>query len=399
MKTAVTVLQEMMVKLGQTPDYECIAQSGPQHLATFEYRCAALGAAVTAAARSKKEAKQEAARLMLRRLALLGHPVPPPYAAHDQSDNVSIATELNSPSTSAPRGPDEGPSGRKRPAPHAPPGPAGCKRPAPPGPARREASPVSPRVTPLRGLPSSALVDDGILSAKPFLVPTDAEEGAAASARGAGEAGGGGARSYVALLKELCEEYRLPGAEYELVGDTGPPHLRHFTVAARVGQFSRSATATTKKAARQIAADQLYSYLRENLARLTKDFVEEDALVRAHAKAMERFQEARDERLRPDLGQRVADYHLEPEAWDAALRALEAEHDGGLEGALAALGLQAEATTLEAAGAPLHVLTLDAAAPPLAFAGASPQRARAAAARYLRRALARRRPPATPELA
>ncbi|XP_028177190.1 interferon-inducible double-stranded RNA-dependent protein kinase activator A homolog isoform X2 [Ostrinia nubilalis] len=312
MKTAVTVLQEMMVKLGQTPDYECIAQSGPQHLATFEYRCAALGAAVTAAARSKKEAKQEAARLMLRRLALLGHPVPPPYAAHDQ---------------------------------------------------------------------------------------TDAEEGAAASARGAGEAGGGGARSYVALLKELCEEYRLPGAEYELVGDTGPPHLRHFTVAARVGQFSRSATATTKKAARQIAADQLYSYLRENLARLTKDFVEEDALVRAHAKAMERFQEARDERLRPDLGQRVADYHLEPEAWDAALRALEAEHDGGLEGALAALGLQAEATTLEAAGAPLHVLTLDAAAPPLAFAGASPQRARAAAARYLRRALARRRPPATPELA
>ncbi|KAL0839962.1 hypothetical protein ABMA28_016570 [Loxostege sticticalis] len=315
MKTAVTVLQEMMVKLGQTPDYECISQSGPQHQATFEYRCAALGASVTAAARSKKEAKQLAARLMLRRLAGLGHAVPPPYAAPPHASGVGAG--------------------------------AGAGQ---------------------------------------------AGDEAGASAAGAGEAGGGGgARSYVALLKELCEEYRLPGAEYELVGDTGPPHLRHFTILARVGHLTRQATATTKKAARQLAADQLYSYLRENLARLTKDFVEEDALVRAHEKAMERYQETREDARRPDLGQRVADYHLEPEAWDCALRALESEQAGGLDGALAALGLTAAATTLAAAGAaPLHVLTLDAAAPPLAFAGADPQRARAAAARYVRRVLARR---------
>lgn len=64
---------------------------------------------------------------------------------------------------------------------------------------------------------------------------------------------------------------------YVQVGDTGPPHLRHFTILARVGHLTRQATATTKKAARQLAADQLYSYLRENLARLTKDFVEVSA--------------------------------------------------------------------------------------------------------------------------
>lgn len=81
-------------------------------------------------------------------------------------------------------------------------------------------------------------------------------------------------RSYVALLKELCEEYRLGEPEYELVGDTGPPHARRFTVRARLRLHERTATATTKKAARQLVAQSLYCYLRENLARLTKDFVE-----------------------------------------------------------------------------------------------------------------------------
>lgn len=100
---------------------------------------------------------------------------------------------------------------------------------------------------------------------------------AAGAASAAGEAAGGaagGARSYVALLSELCEEYRLPAAEYELTADTGPPHARHFTVSARLGLHERRATSTTKKSARQLAAEQLYTYLKQNLSRLTKDFVE-----------------------------------------------------------------------------------------------------------------------------
>lgn len=42
MKTAVTVLQEMMVKMGQTPEYECIAQVGlsnPIHSMTVFFLC------------------------------------------------------------------------------------------------------------------------------------------------------------------------------------------------------------------------------------------------------------------------------------------------------------------------------------------------------------------------
>ncbi|XP_052738004.1 double-stranded RNA-binding protein Staufen homolog isoform X1 [Bicyclus anynana] len=204
MKTAVTVLQEMMIKMCEVPKYECIAQSGPQHQATFEYRCEARGVVVCGRARSKKEAKQEAARLMLQQLHARGVPVPAPYA------------------TPPPRA-------------ASPAAPASPERPALPGPA----APAAPD-----------------------------------------------ARSSVALLRELCEEYRLGEVQYELVGDTGPPHLRHFTVRAALGLHQRSATATTKKQARQQAAEQLYTYLRENLARLTRDFVEEEALQRAQEKSI-----------------------------------------------------------------------------------------------------------------
>ncbi|KPJ01081.1 Interferon-inducible double stranded RNA-dependent protein kinase activator A-like A [Papilio xuthus] len=186
MKTAVTVLQEMMIKLGLCPEYECIAQSGPQHQATFEYRCSAHGHTVTATARSKKEAKQEAARVLLLRLAEHGLSVPAPFS---------------------------------------------CGAAPPP-----------------TGMAAVGAVSEA--------------------------AGGTAARSYVALLSELCEEYRLPAAQYELTADTGPPHARHFTVSARLGLHERRATSTTKKSARQLAAEQLYTYLRENLSRLTKDFVE-----------------------------------------------------------------------------------------------------------------------------
>lgn len=83
-----------------------------------------------------------------------------------------------------------------------------------------------------------------------------------------------GSRMYVVLLKELCDEYKLPAAEWKLISDTGPAHLRRFEVAVGVGSHWRSAASTTKKSARQLAAQALYMYLRENLARITADFCE-----------------------------------------------------------------------------------------------------------------------------
>ncbi|XP_026747489.1 RISC-loading complex subunit tarbp2-like isoform X2 [Trichoplusia ni] len=320
MKTAVTVLQEMMVKLGLTPEYECISQSGPKHQALFEYRCNALGVVVTASARSKKEAKQEVARIMLQQLSARGHPVPPPYS-------VPIAMQEDSPFSAG---------------------------------------------------------------------------------------GPGDTRSYVALLRELCEEYRLTGVTYELVGDTGPPHLRHFTVRARIGQHERFATATTKKMARQMAAEKLYTYLRENLARVTRDFNEEDALVRAHEKAMERYHENEEAPRRPDLGLRVADYHIglaallgrpsyteayrdstmsiDEDTRSLARSALEQGRSQSPTRALQAvaetLGLELQASCLEREGeAPLCVLQVTGCSPELAFAEPTAAAAAGAAMDYVRRAL------------
>ncbi|KAG6462520.1 hypothetical protein O3G_MSEX013312 [Manduca sexta] len=211
-------------------------------------------------------------------------------------------------------------------------------------------------------------------------------------------------RSYVALLKELCEEYKLPAAEFELVGDTGPPHLRHFTMRARVGQLDRCATATAKKTARQIAAQQLYCYLRENLASLTADFVEEDALVRVVDKAKERYVDLdSDAPWRPDLSQKISEYHLgltsqiEDNALAAAATVLREARDSSPERALAAavqaLGLRLEYGALE----PLSVVQLTPTSPALAFAGDSRDEAARAALRYVRAALAfARAPPHSP---
>ncbi|XP_075972303.1 protein Loquacious-like [Anticarsia gemmatalis] len=308
MKTAVTVLQEMMVKEGYMPQYECISQTGPQHQSLFEYRCMVLGEVAQAAARSKKEAKQEVARVMLQKLSAKGHSVPSPYGC------VPMAT--------------------------------------------------------------SSMLEDEITPSSPA-----------------------DTRSYVALLKELCEEYRLTAVEYELVGDTGPPHLRHFTVRARIGKHERLATSTTKKNARQLAAEQLYTYLRANLARVTKDFDEQDALMRAHEKAMERYQEPNEEiQRRPDLGQQVANYHLglvarlDKEVHERVVSLLNLEREREPHSPERVLGevakmlrIDMEFSELERReGTPLSVLELSGCAPELAFAATNRPAAARTALGYVR---------------
>ncbi|CAG5005997.1 unnamed protein product [Parnassius apollo] len=308
MKTAVTVLQEMMIKMNKVPEYECIAQAGPQHQAMFEYRCKANGVTVTAIARSKKEAKQEAARIMLLQLDKCGLPVPPPFC-HGGAPSQTLG-------------------------------------------------------------PSTSTSSDQASSIGPL-----------------------SSRSYVALLNELCEEYHLPAVEYELTADTGPPHARHFTISARMGMYERHATSTTKKAARQLAAEQLYTYLKGNLSRVTKDFVEDDALVRAHEKAMDRYVEAREDLAwRPNLGQKIADYHLDSEKHARALEALEAcrelEAERALAAVVGALGLSVECYELGGDRGPLSVLCLTPTAPAVTLAARDPSTAAATALRYLRRSLA-----------
>ncbi|XP_075991138.1 protein Loquacious-like [Anticarsia gemmatalis] len=304
MKTAVTVLQEMMVKKNMMPEYECIAQTGPQHQSLFEYRCLAFGEVAKAAARSKKEAKQEVARVMLQKLSAKGYPVPPPFGL----------------------------------------------------------------------MPATSMLDGDITPCSPA-----------------------DTRSYVALMKELCQEYKLPDVEYELVGDTGPPHLRHFTIKARMGQHERLATSTTKKNARQLAAEKLYTYLRENLQRVTRDFDEDDALMRAHEKAMERYQDD-DHQRRPNLGIKISEYHtglllrLDRRKRERVVNILTEERERDehsperiLNSVTDILKIDLEYSKLERVSRPpLTVVELNGCAPELAFHGEDRAESCRAALRYIR---------------
>lgn len=252
-KPAVSVLQEMMIKCNQTPEFTYLGQSGPTHCPRFSYRCRALGIVGDGAGRSKREAKHDAAHRVLVALAEDGADVPaayriPPATAPDAADEVS----------------------------------------------------------------------------------------------------------HVALLRELCAQYRLPAPAWRLVADTGPAHQRHFEVEFRVGLHARLAAAPSKKAARQAAAADLYQYLRKHLARVTPDFREEAALARVIERATKRAREAieaEETPWRPDLALRVADYPtalaeaLGPERLEAVRAALAG---GGLRSVLEALDLPIRRDTLDA---------------------------------------------------
>lgn len=84
MKTPISILHEVLDKINLKPDFEC-SYSLPEK-PQFGYRCMACGMEVMGIGKSKREAKQYAARLMLCLLAKKGYPVPPPYGFEDEPD-------------------------------------------------------------------------------------------------------------------------------------------------------------------------------------------------------------------------------------------------------------------------------------------------------------------------
>lgn len=69
-KTPVSILQEMMVKNGTTPNYELIHDGGGTHVNTFTYRVTCDTLVATGTGRCKKDAKHEAAKSMLEAIAV-----------------------------------------------------------------------------------------------------------------------------------------------------------------------------------------------------------------------------------------------------------------------------------------------------------------------------------------
>ncbi|KAK9512075.1 hypothetical protein O3M35_000584 [Rhynocoris fuscipes] len=99
-KTPVTMLQELLIKKQLIPTYNIIFNGAGTHDPLFKYEVAACGASAVGSGKSKKEAKHEAARLLLEKLVgespgdVLDANVNSPYAEVIKDNAVGMLAEF-----------------------------------------------------------------------------------------------------------------------------------------------------------------------------------------------------------------------------------------------------------------------------------------------------------------
>ncbi|XP_072751925.1 RISC-loading complex subunit TARBP2-like [Anoplolepis gracilipes] len=78
--------------------------------------------------------------------------------------------------------------------------------------------------------------------------------------------------NYVGLLQEFCMEQKLTFQDinYEVVEQSGPPHMKVFTIEVRIGTACEKGSAQCKKAAKQEAAKRLLQRLHPDINKLSK---------------------------------------------------------------------------------------------------------------------------------
>ncbi len=68
--------------------------------------------------------------------------------------------------------------------------------------------------------------------------------------------------NYKSLVQEQAQTLGWPLPRYSIIAASGPEHAKLFTVEAKIGdRFATRATASSKKAASQLAAETLYEML------------------------------------------------------------------------------------------------------------------------------------------
>lgn len=58
-------------------------------------------------------------------------------------------------------------------------------------------------------------------------------------------------------LKDLCFEHKIPEPQFVLINEDGPPHSREFTYECCVASLKTVSTSSTKKLAKQLAAQEM----------------------------------------------------------------------------------------------------------------------------------------------
>ncbi|XP_023028942.2 R2D2 protein [Leptinotarsa decemlineata] len=102
-------------------------------------------------------------------------------------------------------------------------------------------------------------------------------------------------------LKDMCAENKIPDPIFTLRSDVGPPHCREFTYECKVASITTVATANTKKMAKQIAAQEMMTKIKDVLPELVENYPrKEDTLlalpsIESTEKAIGRYEEMFDD--------------------------------------------------------------------------------------------------------
>ncbi|CAH0556721.1 unnamed protein product [Brassicogethes aeneus] len=78
--------------------------------------------------------------------------------------------------------------------------------------------------------------------------------------------------SYIAALSDLCFENKIANPVYKEISGTGPAHSREFTYECQISSIKTEAISTTKKAAKQLAAQKMLERIKNIVPELVKEF-------------------------------------------------------------------------------------------------------------------------------
>nr|QRW27850.1 R2D2 [Phaedon cochleariae] len=74
----------------------------------------------------------------------------------------------------------------------------------------------------------------------------------------------------IAPLKDLCLDNKINDPTFILISDVGPPHQREFTYECRIDSIRTVATGSTKKMAKQLAAQEMMEKIKDVLPELAQ---------------------------------------------------------------------------------------------------------------------------------
>jgi dsRNA-specific ribonuclease len=77
-------------------------------------------------------------------------------------------------------------------------------------------------------------------------------------------------RDAVSELLNICVQRNLPKAEFELLNASGPSHAPEFTYRCHVATMQKTASHSTKKGAKQLAAQKMLTTVQEVIKREKK---------------------------------------------------------------------------------------------------------------------------------